>query len=98
LPMALGISVVACVLFGTVPALRLSRRDLVASLHGRSSPGPVPIAGDGARDVIVFVEVASAAGLAVWTAMVFTLFAQIRSIAFTFPADHVVAMRVPARE
>ena len=98
LPMALGISVVACVLFGTVPALRLSRRDLVASLHGRSSSGPVPIAGYGARDVIVFVEVASAAGLAVWTAMVFTLFAQIRSIAFTFPADHVVAMRVPGGE
>ena len=98
LPVSLGTSVLACLLFGTVPALRLSKRDVVASLHGRSSPGPVPLAGYGARDVIVFAEVAAAAGLAVWTAMVFTLFAQIRSIAFTFPADHVVAMRVPGAE
>ena len=98
LPMALGISIVACLLFGTVPALRLSRRDVVASLHGRPPAAPVPIVGYGARDVIVFAEIASAAGLAVWTAMVFTLFAQIRSIAFTFPADHVVAMRLPGAE
>ena len=98
LPVALGTSVLACLLFGTVPALRLSRRDVVASLHGRSSAGVVPIAGYGARDVIVFAEIASATGLVVWTAMLFTLFAQIRSIAFTFPADHVVAMRAPSAD
>jgi len=98
LPEALGTSILACVLFGTVPALRLSRRDVVASLHGRAAQPRVPLSGYGARDVIVFAEVASAAGLVVWTAMLFTLFAQIRSIAFTFPADHVVAMRVPGAD
>lgn len=95
---ALATSVAACLFFGTVPALRLSRRDLTASLHGRPPQPLTRMSGYGARDVIVFVEVASAVALTVWTAMLFTLFTQFRAIAFTFPADHVVAMRVPAAD
>jgi putative ABC transport system permease protein len=97
LPVAVVASALACVIFGTAPALRLSKRDVAASLNGEPPASRVPIAAYGARDVIVFAELASAVGLVVWTAMLFTLFAQIRAIAFTFPADHIVAMRVPAR-
>lgn len=95
LPIALGCSVLACVIFGTAPACRLSRRDVAGPLNGVPAPVRVEIAGYGARDAIVFAEVASAVGLMVWTAMLFGLFAQLRAIAFTFPADRVVAMRVP---
>src|SRR5207302_11211 len=44
----------------------------------------------------LFAEIASAVGLIVWTAMLYTLFSQIGSIKLAFPADRVVAMRVPA--
>jgi len=96
LPFALGASAMACLLFGVVPALRLSRRDVAASLNGVPPEHRVEIAGYGGRDVIVFAEIASAVGLIVWTAMLFTLFGELRAIRFTFPADRVVAMRVPA--
>ena len=39
LPIAFGCSLVACVLFGTVPAIRLSRRDIAASLKGGTISG-----------------------------------------------------------
>jgi putative ABC transport system permease protein len=97
LPIALGASALACLLFGTVPALRLSKRDVAASLNGVPPAHRIQIAGYGGRDIIVFMEIASAVGLIVWTAMLYTLFAQIGSIKFAFPADRVVAMRVPAR-
>jgi len=96
LPFALGASALACLLFGVVPALRLSRRDVAASLNGVPSDHRLEIAGYGGRDVIVFVEIAASVGLIVWTAMLFTLFGELRAIHFTFPADRVVAMRVPA--
>ncbi|HXT33565.1 MAG TPA: ABC transporter permease, partial [Vicinamibacterales bacterium] len=96
LPFALGASAMACLLFGMVPALRLSRRDVAASLNGVPPEHRVEIAGYGGRDVIVFAEIASAVGLIVWTAMLFTLFGELRAIHFTFPAESVVAMRVPA--
>jgi putative ABC transport system permease protein len=96
LPVAFGASVLACLIFGTVPALRLSRRDVAASLNGVPPTHRIEIAGYGARDVIVFAEVASAVGLIVWTAMLYTLFSQMNAITFAFPADHVVVMRVPA--
>jgi predicted permease len=97
LPIALASCAIACLLFGTVPAIRLSRRDVATSLNGVPPDYGIQIAGYGARDVIVFTEVASAVGLIVWTAMLYTLFAQINAIQFTFPAARVVAMRVPAR-
>ena len=96
LPVALVTSAAACLLFGTLPALRLSKRDIAASLNGVPPAHRIEIAGYGGRDVIVFAEIASAVGLIVWTAMLYTLFAQVQRIGFGFPADHVVAMRVPA--
>jgi putative ABC transport system permease protein len=97
LPVAVMTSATACVLFGTAPALRLSRRDVAASLNGVPPAHRIQIAGYGGRDIVVFTEIASAVGLIVWTAMLYTLFAQIAAIRFAFPAERVVAMRVPAR-
>jgi putative ABC transport system permease protein len=96
LPVPLVTSAAACLLFGTVPALRLSKRDVAASLNGVSAPHRIEIAGYGARDAVVFAEVASAVGFIVWTAMLYTFFAQYNAVTPGFPADHVVAMRVPA--
>ena len=96
LPVALLTSALACLLFGTVPALRLSRRDVAASLNGVPAVHRIQIAGYGARDVIVFAEIACAVGFVVWTAMLYTLFAQMSGVKLGFPADRVVAMRVPS--
>jgi predicted permease len=96
LPVATITSALACLIFGTTPALRLSRRDVAASLNGVPAAHRIQIAGYGARDVIVFAEIAASVGLIVWTAMAYTLFARIGAVRFAFDAGHVVAMRVPA--
>jgi putative ABC transport system permease protein len=96
LPIAVVTSTLACLVFGTTPALRLSKRDVAASLNDVPSRHRIQIAGYGARDVIVFAEVAASVGLIVWTAMLYTLFTQIGAVRFAFDAAHVVAMRVPA--
>ncbi len=95
LPVALTGSAIACLLFGAAPALRLSRRDVTAALNGVPAVQRVQVAGYGARDVIVFAEIAAAVGVIVWTAMFYTLFSQLSAIHLTFAADHIVAMRVP---
>jgi putative ABC transport system permease protein len=98
LPIALGASVVASLLFGVLPAVRLSRCDVAASLNGVPAAHRVQIAGYGARDLVVFVELACAVGLVVFAAMVLNLFSALRLVRPTFPADRIVAMRVPARD
>jgi putative ABC transport system permease protein len=96
LPIALGTSIAASLVFGVFPALGLSRRDVAASLNGVPAAHRVDIAGYGARDLIVFVEIGSAVGLIVFAAMLFNLFGAFQSVTPTFPADHIVTMRVPA--
>lgn len=95
LPTALIASAVACVLFGTVPAVRFSRRDVGAWLKGEPARYRVHLAGYGARDLIVFVEVAASVGLIVWTAMLFTMLGEFRHAHMAIPGDHIVALRVP---
>jgi putative ABC transport system permease protein len=96
LPVALASSVFACLIFGTAPALWLSKRDIATSLKGLTPAHRAQIAGYGGRDLIVFAEIAVSVGLIVWAAMLYTLFAQIGAVRFGFPAERVVAMRVPA--
>lgn len=95
LPIAVTSSAVACLLFGTVPAIRLSKRDVAASLKGDPPPHRVNIAGYGARDLIVFAEIATSVGLVVWAAMFFTLLSEVRGMRLMLPADRIVGMRVP---
>ena len=95
---AITTTLIACVAFGLLPAIRLSRRDVLASLNGR--PARLRTAKDayGTRDLVVFSEVAIATGLMVWTAMLLTLFAQLRGVYFAFPAEQIVAMRVQGND
>jgi predicted permease len=98
LPIALTSSIVACVLFGLVPAVRLSRRDVASSLKG-SAPAPrVRIAGYGARDLIVFVELALASVLVVMNAMAFAMFSVLQDTQFGFAVHEVLSIGVPARD
>jgi putative ABC transport system permease protein len=98
LPIALGASIAASMLFGVLPAVRLSRRDVAASLNGVPAPHRVHIAGYGARDLVVFIEIGSAVGLIVFAAMLFNLFSAMQLVKPAFPADRILAMRVPARD
>lgn len=97
LPTALAASAVACLVFGVLPACRLSKSDVAPALNG-IRPGRPPEAGYGAKDLIVFGEIACSVTLIVWTAMVFTLLSELHRVAFTFPADRVIAMRVVGPE
>jgi predicted permease len=97
LPIALTSSIVACLLFGVVPAVRLSHRDLALSLRGGAPPGRVRIAGYGARDLVVFVELALASVLVVMTAMSFAVFSVIQDIRFGFAVHELIDAGVPAR-
>ena len=93
---AFGFSLAACVLFGTLPALRLSRRDLVRSLKGGTAPAVARFVGYRARDLIVFVELGIAVALVVTTAMFTRFFVELQRVTPSFPADRIVAVDVPA--
>jgi putative ABC transport system permease protein len=96
LPISLIMSVAATLVFGVLPALRLSRTGVTVALNGVPVSHRVEIAGYSARDAMVFAELGSAAGLIVFAAMLLTLFHAFQSVKPTFPADHIVTMRVPA--
>ncbi len=97
LPIALTSSATACALFGLVPALRLSRRDVASSLKG-SAPAPrVRVAGYGVRDLVVFVELALASVLVVLTAMSFAIVSVLQDTQIGLAVEELVAVRLPAR-
>jgi putative ABC transport system permease protein len=98
LPVAVGASLVASLVFGVLPAIQISGRDVAASLNGVPTAHRVRIAGYGGRDLVVFIELASAVGLVVFAAMLLNLFSAMHLVKPTFPADRVVAMSVPARD
>ncbi len=98
LPIALGFSVGACLLFGAWPAIRLSRRDMTSSLKGGTAPALARFVGYRARDLIVFVEVGVAVGLVVTIAMFIRFFIELERITPLFPADRIVSVEVPPPE
>jgi putative ABC transport system permease protein len=95
LPIALTSSAVACLLFGTLPAINASKRDVAASLNGVPARFRIHIAGYGARDLIVFAEIGTSVALIVWAAMSFTLLDEVRGVRLMVPADRMVMMDVP---
>ena len=98
LPVAVASTALACLLFGTIPALRLSRRDVSASLKGVASPSRVRVAGYGGRDLVVFVELGLAVMLVMVTAMYFSAFSALRLTTVPFAADELIAVPVAARD
>lgn len=95
LPVAVAFSVVACVLFGTVPAIRLSRRDLAASLKGGTMPAAARFVGYRARDLVVFVEIGVAVALIVTTALFVRFFVEMQRITPLFDINRLVVSVVP---
>jgi predicted permease len=98
LPLALSAAIGSSVLFGTVPAVRLSRRDVAASLNGVPARYRIHIAGYGVRDLVVFFEVASAVGLVVFAALISTIISGISGAAPQFAAERLVVVNVPVRD
>jgi predicted permease len=98
LPEALAATAAACVLAGTVPALRLSREDVGGLLKGMPSATSGAGAGYGARDLIVFAETGLAVALVAFAAMLFNLFDEMRRVTALFPADQVVGVEVAVRD
>ena len=93
LPIVFGVSVCAALLFGSLPAARILRRDIAASLKGGTTPY-ARFAGYHARDLVVFVELGLAVVLVVVAAMWLQLFAELRGITALFPAHELVATRI----
>jgi predicted permease len=87
------ISVVTGVLFGILPALRVSRLDLVTSLNqgGRSGIG----SGRGLRDALVVSEVALAIVLLAGAALMLRSFEKLLHLDPGFRADRVLVVRTP---
>ena len=96
LPVALGASLAACLLFGVLPAARLTRRDATAILNAAPAAPRVDLAGYSARDAVVFGELASAVALIVFAAMLLNMFRAFGMVKPTFDADRLVTMRVAA--
>ena len=96
LPVAAGSMVLACMLFGTLPALRLSRRGVAGALAGVPPGDRIHVGGYGARDLIVFFETGSAVALILFAAMAVNFFSELRRVSPLFAADDLVGISVPA--
>ncbi len=94
LPVAFAFSVIACVLFGTLPAVRLSRRNVAMSLKGGTTPAVARFVGYRARDLVVFVEVGAAVALVVTTAMFVRFFAEMQRVTPAFDVNTIAAVPV----
>ena len=94
LPIVFAVSLVAAVLFGCLPAVRILRQDIASSLKGGTGPSP-RFVGYHARDLVVFVELGLAVVLVVVAGMWLALFAELRGITPLFPADQIVAVNTP---
>jgi predicted permease len=94
LAVALGMSLLAAVLFGTLPAIHASRRDVAPSLKGEPPAMTGRFVGYHARDLVVFVELALAVVLVVVAALWLNLFAELQRVTLRFAAAQIVT--VPA--
>jgi predicted permease len=89
-----AVSIGTGILFGIIPALRISSLNLVSSLKygGRSGVGS---GGQRVRDVLVVSEVALAIVLLAGAALMVRSFANLVHVDPGFRADHVLVLRTP---
>ena len=96
----LGISVLTGIVFGLVPALRVSRIDLNAALKagGRSGSdgGGLHATRDKLRGLLVAVEIALSLMLLVGAGLLVRSFARLQNVSPGFDPDHVISMLVSA--
>jgi predicted permease len=100
LAFTLGISVLTGIVFGLVPALRVSRADLNMSLKagGRSGSdgGGLHATRDKLRGLLVAVEIALSLMLLVGAGLLVRSFARLQNVPPGFNPDHVISMRISA--
>lgn len=96
----LGISVLTGIVFGLVPALRVSRTDLNVALKagGRSGTdgGGLHATRDKLRGLLVAVEIALSLMLLVGAGLLVRSFARLQNVPPGFNPDHVISMLVSA--
>jgi predicted permease len=93
LAFTLGLSVITGIVFGIVPALRVSQIDLVTSLKQGGGRSGVGSGGRGLRDALVVSEIALAIVLLAGAALMIRSFEALHHNDPGFRADHVLAMR-----
>jgi putative ABC transport system permease protein len=100
LAFTLGISVLTGIVFGLIPALRVSRTDLNAALKagGRSGTdgGGLHATRDKLRGLLVTVEIALSLMLLVGAGLLVRSFARLQNVSPGFNPDHVISMLVSA--
>jgi putative ABC transport system permease protein len=95
LAFTLGLSVITGIVFGILPALRVSQIDLVTSLKQGGGQSGVGSGGRILRDVLVVSEVALAIVLLAGAALMIRSFEALYHNDPGFRADHVLSMRTP---
>jgi predicted permease len=93
LAFAIALSVLTGILFGIVPALRVSQIDLVTSLKQGGGQSGVGSGGRGLRDALVVAEVALAIVLLAGAALMIRSFDALHRSDAGFRPDHVLVMR-----
>jgi predicted permease len=96
----LGISLLTGIVFGLIPAFRVSRVNLNTALKdgGRSGSdgGGLHATRDRLRGLLVTVEIAFSLMLLIGAGLLIRSFARLQNVAPGFNPDHVVSMRVTA--
>lgn len=91
----LGVSLLAGLLFGLVPALHISRRDLVAPLKDASSRSTNSTwGGGGLRNILLVSQVSLALVLVVCAGLVVKSFMQLQRVDPGFRTDHLLTLKV----
>lgn len=88
---ALGITVLTGLVFGLLPALRLSRVNLNGALKERARGSSAPT---GLRGVLVVAQVAAALVLLTGAGLLIRSFYEVTKVDLGFQPDHLVTMRV----
>ena len=91
----LFVSMATGILFGILPALRLSRINLNDALKQAGARGGVGAHGGYTRDMLVIAEVALAMILLAGAGLMIESFAKLRSLNPGFSANHVLVLRTP---
>jgi predicted permease len=90
-----GVSILTGILFGVIPALRVSSMNLATSLKDGGGRGNVGSGGQRLRDVLVVSEVALAIVLLAGAALMIRSFENLVHLDPGFRADHVLVLRTP---
>jgi predicted permease len=92
-----GVSILTGILFGVIPALRVSGLDLATSLKDGAGRGAVGSGGQRLRDALVVSEVALAIVLLAGAALMIRSFENLVHLDPGFRADHVLVLRTPVQ-